>query len=307
MPLISANNITLCYEEYGGKEAPVLLLIMGYGAQLIYWPPTFVQHLVAAGFRVIIYDNRDIGLSHKFDDVRAPHPIWQMLVKKLRPRRKLAPYNLQNMAGDAIGLLDALAIDKAHVLGVSMGGMIGQIVAADHADRVLSFTAVMTSTNAPGHPGPSKEVRRALFQSARAKTKTMEQAAVIGLEFATVIASEEGKSRPEERQALVDAALERSFYPAGSKRHMAAIIDNGDLRPWTRRITAPTLVIHGREDALIPYACGQDVAANIADADWALIDGMAHDLPASLIPAMAAQVAQHCHGADTSHMADAEQ
>jgi len=146
-----------------------------------------------------------------------------------------------------------------------------------------------------------------LFQSARAKTKTMEQAAVIGLEFATVIASEEGKSRPEERQALVDAALERSFYPAGSKRHMAAIIDNGDLRPWTRRITAPTLVIHGRADALIPYACGQDVAANIPGSQWSLIDHMAHDLPASLIPAMAAQVAQHCHGADTTHMADAEQ
>ena len=294
---IVANGINIEVEDHGNPSDPAILLVMGYTAQLVYWPLDLVNGLVDHGFRVIRFDNRDVGLSYKFDGVRAPNPIRQMIAKRFMPSRNLAPYNLEDMARDAVGVLDALEIEKAHIVGASMGGMIGQLIAADHSDRVLSFTPIMSSTNAPGLPGADAEVRKVLFRTARAKTKTREEALELGLAFSTLIASEEGRSRKEERKELMQLAQERGFYPPGPKRQMAAIIETGNLRPVAKRIAAPTMVIHGAEDPLIPSACGRDIAANVNNARFELVEGMGHDLPPSKLPAMVALIAGHCKAA----------
>ncbi|MEH6791047.1 alpha/beta fold hydrolase [Parasphingorhabdus sp.] len=291
---IIANGINIEAEDHGNPAHPAILLVMGYTAQLIYWPMDFVNGLVEQGFRVITFDNRDVGLSYKFDGVSAPNPIRQMIAKRFFPKRQMAPYNLGDMARDAVGVLDALKIDRAHIVGASMGGMIGQLIAADHPDRVLSFTPVMSSTNAPGLPGAKAEVRKVLLQTARARTRTPDEALELGLAFSSLIASEEGRNRPDERRAMMQLAQERAFYPPGPKRQMAAIIDTGNLRPVANRIPVPTMVIHGADDPLIPPACGRDIAANIRDARFELVEGMGHDLPPSKLPAMVDLIADHC-------------
>lgn len=291
---VIANGINIEAEDHGNPEDPAILLVMGYTAQLIYWPMDFVNGLVEKGFRVITFDNRDVGLSYKFDGVPAPHPIRQMIAKRFFPRRQMAPYNLSDMARDAVGVLDALKIDRAHIVGASMGGMIGQLIAADHADRVLSFTPIMSSTNGPGLPGANADVRKVLMQTARAKARTPDEALELGLAFSSLIASEEGRSRREERRAMMKLAQERAFYPPGPKRQMAAIIDTGNLRPVANRIDVPTMVIHGADDPLIPSVCGQDIAANVKDARFELVQGMGHDLPPSKLPEMVDLIAAHC-------------
>ncbi|MEO9599181.1 alpha/beta hydrolase [Parasphingorhabdus sp.] len=291
---VIANGINIEVEDHGNPEDPAILLVMGYTAQLVYWPMDLVEGLVKKGFRVIRFDNRDVGLSYKFDGVQAPHLIRQMITKRFFRKRQMAPYNLSDMARDAVGVLDALKIDKAHIVGASMGGMIGQLIAADHADRLLSFTPVMSSTNGPDLPGATAEVRKVLMRTARAKPRTPEEALELGLEFSSIIASEEGRNRPEERRELMKLAQERAFYPPGPKRQMAAIIDSGNLRPVAKRIMAPTLVIHGADDPLIPHVCGQDIAKYIDGARFELIDGMGHDLPPSILPKMVALIAEHC-------------
>lgn len=294
---VIANGINIEAEDHGNPEDPAILLVMGYTAQLIYWPMDFVNGLVEKGFRVITFDNRDVGLSYKFDGVRAPHPIRQLIAKRFFPKRQMAPYDLSDMARDAVGVLDALKIDKAHIVGASMGGMIGQLIAADHADRALSFTPIMSSTNGPGLPGANADVRRVLMQTARAKARTPDEALELGLAFSSLIASEEGRSRPEERRAMMKLAQERAFYPPGPKRQMAAIIDTGNLRPVANRINVPTMAIHGADDPLIPSVCGQDIAANIKHARFELVQGMGHDLPPSKLPEMVKLIADHCRAA----------
>lgn len=294
---VIANGINIEAEDHGNPEDPAILLVMGYTAQLIYWPMDFVNGLVEKGFRVITFDNRDVGLSYKFDGVRAPHPIRQLIAKRFFPKRQMAPYDLSDMARDAVGVLDALKIDKAHIVGASMGGMIGQLIAADHADRALSFTPIMSSTNGPGLPGANADVRRVLMQTARAKARTPDEALELGLAFSSLIASEEGRSRPEERRAMMKLAQERAFYPPGPKRQMTAIIDTGNLRPVANRINVPTMAIHGADDPLIPSVCGQDIAANIKHARFELVQGMGHDLPPSKLPEMVKLIADHCRAA----------
>ncbi len=294
---VMANGINIEVEEYGDPGDPAILLIMGYTAQLIYWPIDMVNGLVDAGFRVIRFDNRDVGLSHKFDSRKAPNPIRQMIAKRFFSSRQLAPYNLSDMAKDAVGVLDALNIEKAHIVGASMGGMIGQLVAANHPDRVISFVPVMSSTNAPELPGADAKVRKALFKSARSKARNMDEALAGGLAFSSLIASREGRKRIKEREALMREALERSFYPAGPKRQMAAIIASGNLRPTAQKISAPTMVIHGAEDPLIPQACGADIAANVNNARFELVEGMGHDLPPSKLPKIVELIAGHCRAA----------
>jgi len=291
---LTANGISLEVEDHGSKSDPALLLIMGFSGQLSLWPDTFVDGLVESGFRVIRFDNRDIGLSHKLHGVKAPHPIWQLLVKRFFPRRQMAPYRLTDMAADAVGVLDALEIERAHVLGVSMGGMISQILAAEYPDRVLSLMPVMTSTNAPGLPGPDGDVRKALIKAARNRPETADEAMAAGMRFFTAIGSPGGEERHAEIEELIRKNVERSFYPEGPSRQMAAIIDTGNLRPWAARVQADTLVIHGADDPLIPYACGEDVAANIGGARFELIDGMGHDLPQNKHAELTDMVVKHC-------------
>lgn len=294
MAQVQANGIMIEVEDHGDPNDPAILLIMGYTAQLVFWPDDFVAMLVDAGFRVVRFDNRDVGLSHKFEGEGVPHPLWQLLVKRFRKQKRMAPYALEDMAADAVGVLDALDIEKAHIVGASMGGMITQIVGAEYPDRVLSLVPVMTSTNNPKLPGPDKHVRKLLIKSARKRPETPEEAVPATMNFFEAIAADKSPEHLADVEELVSRAAERSFYPQGPKRQMAAIIDTGDLRRFAARITAPTLVIHGADDPLIPPAGGQDVAANVNEARYAEIPGMGHDLPRNLLPEVTSLIAEHC-------------
>lgn len=294
---VEANGIYIEVEDHGNPSDPAILLIMGFGTQLIYWPMDMINALVGNGFRVVTFDNRDVGLSQKFDDVRAPHLIRQMLVKRLFPWRRLAPYDLNDMAKDTEGVMDALGIEKAHIVGASMGGMIAQVFAADHPDRTSSLTPIMSSTNAPGLPGAEAHVRRELYQATKSRAANLEEAIERGMTMSDMIVSKENHARRHERAALLKVALERSFYPAGRKRQMSAIIETGDLRKKARRIAVPTLVLHGSSDPLIPHPCGQDIAANVDDARFELIEDMGHDLPPSKLPVMVDLITENCRAA----------
>ncbi len=290
---ITANDIAIEVEDHGNPNDLAILLIMGFGAQLVLWPDELVEALVALGFRVVRFDNRDIGLSQKFEGAKAPHPLWHILARKFLRRRNMAPYTLEHMAADAVGVLDALEIGQAHIVGASMGGMIAQLVAANYPDRVLSLIPVMTSTNNPKLPGPDKNIRKMLFRAARNRPTDKEEAIAAGVGFFGAIAGSAGRDAAE-IEKVARRSVERSFYPEGPPRQMAAIIDSGDLRQWTRRIKAPTLVIHGADDPLIPPAAGEDVANNIEGARFEAVKGMGHDLPTVLLPEVAGMIAAHC-------------
>lgn len=293
---VQANGLEIEVEDHGNPEHPALLLIMGFSGQLSLWPDAFVDELVGRGFRVIRYDNRDIGLSQKFDGVKAPHPLWHLFVKRIFKNRRMAPYSLVDMAADAMGVLDALEIERAHVLGVSMGGMISQIVGAEYPDRVLSLMPVMTSTNAPGLPGPDKEIRKILIQAARNRPETEEEAIAAGMRFFNAIGSPGGAERQAEIAELIQKNVARSLYPEGPSRQLAAIIDTGNLRPFAQRVQAKTLVIHGAADPLILHPCGKDVADHVEGARFELVDDMGHDLPEEKHGNLADMVAEHALG-----------
>lgn len=278
MPIAKSNDIELYYEESGSKDGEAILLVMGLGVQMIGWPPAMIGRLTDAGYRVIRFDNRDIGLSSRLDGKKAPNVLLQAILAKLRIPG-LAPYRLTDMADDTIGLADALGIDRFHLAGVSMGGMIGQIVASRWPERVSSFTAIMTSTNNPRLPGARSDVAKALIAPTEPGA-TLDDAIERAVGIWTLIGTRDGGPTNEELRARITAALQRSNYPAGIRRQTAAIFGTGDLRKWTRKITAPTLVLHGTEDPLINVAGGKDVAATIAGSKLHLIDGLGHDLPA---------------------------
>lgn len=278
MPLVKANGIDIEVEEFGRTSDPAVLLIMGLAAQLTHWPMAFIDALVAAGYRVVRFDNRDIGLSEKLHAKRALKPATYMVAARLFGIRSLAPYTLHDMAADAAGVLDALEIDSAHVVGASMGGMIGQLLAANHPDRVKSFTAIMSSTNNPKLRGADPALLREIF-SARTRPHTRDEVIDRTVHLWGLIGTPDGGNNPAEFRERIAAAVDRCTYPAGVRRQIAAIISTGDLRRWTKAIAAPSLVIHGTADPLAPMQGGLDIAATIGHAKMELIDGMGHDLP----------------------------
>lgn len=295
---ITANGITIAYEDKGRRDAPVILLIMGLGGQLTLWPDEFVDALVAHGFRTIRYDNRDVGLSTRFDAAGVPNVKW-LVVKSLLGLRPPTPYRISDMAGDAIGLLDALGVAKAHIVGVSMGGMIAQHVAATYPDRALSLTSVMSTTGNRRLPRAQKEAISALAN--RPASGEKEELIAYSKRAARVIGSPGYPPEEERLDRRVRADFERAWYPPGFARQMAAIIVDGDRRAMLRTIKAPTLVIHGADDPLVPAAGGQDTAATITGAQLKLIPGMGHDLPLALVDTLADAIAAHAKGV----MADA--
>jgi pimeloyl-ACP methyl ester carboxylesterase len=276
---IRANGIDLEVEDTRGG-GPVVLLIMGLGMQLVAWPDAFVQSLADAGFRVVRFDNRDIGLSRHFDELGAPNVLWESL--KFRVGLSVrAPYRLQDMAADALGVLDALDIERAHVVGVSMGGMIAQRLALAAPPRVLSLTSIMSSSGARFLPGPKPHVLRALMSQPEG---TGEQAIVDHyVKLFRVIGS---PGFPLDEVALRDRILlgvRRSHHPAGTLRQMVAVAGDTRRAAELARISTPTLVIHGKDDPLVPFACGQDTARRIPNAQLVGVHGMGHDLPPGVV------------------------
>jgi pimeloyl-ACP methyl ester carboxylesterase len=294
MPQIEANGIALEYEDHGDKHAPVLLLVMGLGAQLTLWPDELVEALVARGFRVIRYDNRDIGLSQKMEGARAPRMVRHILMRRfgLNPR---VPYTLADMAADGLGLLDALGIDQAHLVGASMGGMIAQHIAFTHPERVLSLTSIMSTTGNPGLPPAQKQAIEVLTK----RPRSMEEAVLVehGMKIIRTIGSPGYPVEEARLRANVTRDFRRSLYPAGMPRQLAAIIADGCRRGRLAKIAVPTLVIHGEADPLVPLACGKDTAAHIPGARLKIIPGMGHDLPVELVEEIAEAIADHAHAA----------
>lgn len=294
MPTATANGIPIHYEDHGDPAAPPILLIMGFGAQLTLWPIELVEALTAQGFRVIRYDNRDIGLSHKFDGVKAPGVVKLTLMGKLglTPR---VPYTLSDMADDGAGLLDALGIEAAHIAGASMGGMIAQRFAHRHPQRTRSLISIFSTTGNPRLPPARKEAMQVLIK----RPDSMEEEALIahGMKLARTIGSPGFPTDEERLRANVTAAVRRSVYPQGPTRQLAAIVADGDRRPILSSLAVPTLVLHGEDDPLIPVAAGHDTAASIRGARLRTIPGWGHDLPLALVDELAGEIAAHARGA----------
>ena len=291
MPQITANGITLEYEAFGDPANPPLLLVMGLGAQMTLWPIELIEALTARGYYVIRYDNRDIGLSEKFGHAGVPDVRKVALMKLFGLRPKLA-YRLADMAADAADLLRVLGIDKAHVVGASMGGMIVQLLAANHPEKVLSMTSVMSTTGNRRLPRARPEAMKALMGRPPANA-SLEQVIPVGITVSRAIGSPAYPAAEERLRDRIARDFHRSFYPQGAARQLAAIIDDGDRRARLKRIGAPSLVIHGIDDPLVPVEGGRDTAANIRGAKLHEIKGMGHDLPLELVEEISDVIAAH--------------
>jgi pimeloyl-ACP methyl ester carboxylesterase len=275
MPRAPANGIELEYEVFGADDAPPLLLIMGLGAQMILWDDEFCAALAARGHRVVRFDNRDVGLSSKLDgwrtlDVVAAMGGWAL------GRPVAAPYTLSDMAADTIGLLDALGLDAAHLVGASLGGMIAQTLAIEHPRRVLSLTSIMSTTGNPRLPRARPAAAAALLEPPpRDRQSAMARAVKV---FRTI--GSPGFPLDEARvRERAGRSFDRSSHPAGVARQMLAVLASGSRVESLRRVTAPTLVIHGTDDPLVPLAAGVETARLVPSAELLLIEGMGHDLP----------------------------
>ena len=289
----TANGITITYEDKGPRDAPTILLVMGLGGQLTLWPDEFVDALNGHGFRTIRYDNRDVGLSTRFDAAGVPNVKW-MVVKSMLGLPVRSAYTLADMAADGVALLDHLAIERAHIVGASMGGMISQHIAARYPDRTLSLTSIMSSTGNRRLPRARKEAMQVLAN--RPMSGDPEDMIAYSVRAARVIGSPGYPAAEERLQRRVRADFERGWYPQGVARQMAAIVADGDRRHLLKTITAPTLVVHGEDDPLVPLAAGRDTAANIAGARLLTIPGMGHDLPLALVDTLADAIAGHAMG-----------
>ena len=289
---IRANNIDIEVVDSSPEAThlPVVLLIMGLGMQLIAWPPGLVRELMNAGFRVIRFDNRDSGLSQKFDTLGMPNLIWQGLKYKLGLSIK-PPYSVYDMALDALGVLDALQIDKAHMVGVSMGGMVAQRAVLLAPERALSLTSIMSSSGARGLPAATPAVTRQLLSRPEGKGK---QAAIDhSVKLFKAIGSPGFPMDDAFLRERVTVATERSFNPPGIARQMVAIVADSTRAAALAKVAVPTLVLHGKADPLVPFACGQDTAQRIPGARLVAIDGMGHDLPPGVVEHLLAHMVPH--------------
>jgi pimeloyl-ACP methyl ester carboxylesterase len=276
MPRAKTNGIELEYETFGDPSNPTVLLIMGLGVQMLGWDERFCNLLAGRDFHVVRFDNRDIGLSSKIEGGPMPNPLALMAGDY-----SSASYTLDDMADDTAGLLDALDIEAAHVVGVSMGGMIGQTLASRHPDRVLSLTSIMSSTGSQQTGQPKPEVLTALITPVPGDRDGYIDATT---NMFKLIGSPGYPPDEDELRGLIGASYDRSYYPAGFLRQLAAIMASGDRSKAIGGIGMPTLVIHGEDDPLITLSGGEATAAAIPGAKLVKIPGMGHDLPPALWP-----------------------
>lgn len=279
MPKAQANGVEIAYEVSGPEGGEAVLLIMGLGGQLTRWPPALVDRLAAEGFRVIRFDNRDIGLSTWLDAAGEPDlpAVFAALARGEEPD---APYRLDDMADDAAGLLEALGIARAHVVGVSMGGMIAQVLAVRHPAKVLSLVSAMSTTGNPAVPPASPEVLAVVFS--RPESTDIDSLTEHALRAQTAIQSPAWPVDPEILRPRLRSDIERAYHPAGVARQAAAVVVSGDRREALRTIAAPTVVLHGADDPLVRVEGGRDTAATIPGAELRVVAGMGHDLAAGV-------------------------
>jgi pimeloyl-ACP methyl ester carboxylesterase len=289
MSAVRANGIQIEYESFGAADAPAIVLIMGLGMQLTGWPDPFCQKLAGAGFRVLRFDNRDIGLSTHFDDRGVPNMVWQFVKARIGLRVRGA-YDLNDMAADTVSFLDALKIQTAHIVGASMGGMIAQQVAARHPARVRSLVSIMSTSGDRRLPPATREAQRALFGR---PPNPRDQRSIVDhyVRVFNVIGSPGFPTEPAELRARLEKSVARSYHPQGVARQLVAILACGDRSKDLATIRTPTLVIHGDCDPLVLPACGKDTAAKIPGAKLQMIKGMGHDMAAW--PVLADEIITH--------------
>jgi pimeloyl-ACP methyl ester carboxylesterase len=278
---VVAGGIGIEVDDQGLPDGEPLLLIMGLGMQLTGWPDELVQMLVSRGFRVLRFDNRDIGLSQYFDHLGVPSLPWAG-IRHAMGLPVHAPYSLADMAGDALGVLDALGIAQAHVCGASMGGMIAQHLAAQHPQRIKSLSLIMTTSGARRLPQPGLRVRRALLS--RPRSSAPDDVATHLRGVLAVIGSPAYLPDPVVLQQRLMANVLRAWHPAGTARQIVAVVADGDRSALLPRIQARTCIIHGEADPLVPVAAGRDLLARIPGSVGDFIPGMGHDLPGQLLP-----------------------
>jgi pimeloyl-ACP methyl ester carboxylesterase len=280
MPNLTANGITIAYEEFGDHGGRPMLLIMGLGAQMILWPEEFCEQLAARGHRVIRFDNRDVGQSSWFDQLGIPDVAAALGAAMMR-QPVSAPYLLRDMAADAVGVLDALRIDRAHIVGASMGGMIAQSVAIDFPSRVRTLTSIMSTTGNPDLPPANPEAMGVLLAP---PPTTRDEAIERSVSVFRTIGSPGFPFAEDEMRERAGRGFDRGFNPAGTVRQLVAILASGSRTEALKSVRVPALVIHGKDDPLVPLPGGQDTAAAIPGAELMAIDGMGHDLPRPLWP-----------------------
>jgi pimeloyl-ACP methyl ester carboxylesterase len=276
----SANGLTLCYDSFGDPAHPAVVLIMGMGAQLVGWDDDFCVLLAQRGLRVVRFDNRDAGRSTRLVHAGTPDVVSAMTRAWLRVP-VAAPYLLHDMALDVVGLLDALDIRRAHLVGASMGGAIGQLMALHHADRVLSLTSIMSTTGDPDLPSPRPWAVSALFRPTPSELPDYVE------HYVKTWRLLRGGSFPEEEardRARASRNHARGLNPAGAARQLVAILASGSRRRALRGVSVPTLVIHGDADPLVPLAAGSDTAESIPGAQLMVLEGMGHALPMRMWP-----------------------
>ncbi|MFW9929190.1 MAG: alpha/beta fold hydrolase [Candidatus Thorarchaeota archaeon] len=286
---VNANNIEINYDTFGDPSNPAMLLVMGLGSQMIIWPEEFCQALAANGYWVIRFDNRDVGLSTKFDDIPVPN-IMEIMTAIQQGKSVTAPYKLSDMAKDAIGLLDALNIESAHVVGISMGGMIAQVMAIEYPSRVKTLTSMSSTTGNPSLPQAKPEAMAILVNPPPSDREKNIEESIQSWRLLHGSKYFFNEDLIRERSALV---FDRNFYPPGSVRQLAAILASGSRNKELNKLSLPTLVIHGDADPLIPVEAGKDTANSIPGSELLIIEGMGHTIPQEVAPKIIASIVKN--------------
>jgi len=300
MPQAHANGLTFEYETFGQAQDPPVLLIMGVGCQLVMWPDSFCTGLADLGFHVIRYDNRDVGLSSKLEAAGAPD-IMAAVTAQLSGQPVTAPYSLDDMADDAAELLAALGLGRAHVVGASMGGMIAQLLAIRHPHTVTSLVSIMSTTGNPALSAAKPEAMAALLTPPADTSR--DSLIAQGVNTWKVIGSPKYPASDQELQAVVARSVDRMVCPDGFGRQVLAILAAPARNEALKRITAPTMVLHGADDPLVPVDGGKDTAAAIPGARLEIIDGMGHDFTEALVPVYLDTVGGFCREVEAGRAA----
>jgi pimeloyl-ACP methyl ester carboxylesterase len=280
------NGVQIEVEDSGPSGAPVLLLIRGLASQLIHWPEAFLTALTAAGFRVLRFDNRDAGLSRKFEEAGTPD------LAAVIAGRRAPPYTVADMAADAVGVLDAKGVERAHVAGMSLGGMVAQHVAFSHAERCLSVTSIMSTSGAPGLPPATPEAMESLTST---PTDPTDRECVISHNMRTqrIIESPAYPPTEAELRDYFERGYDRCYCPEGSQRQMAAAFADGSRAERLSGVSVPMLVLHGADDPLIHPACGEDTARRVPGAKLVIVPGIGHDVTTANAPVVAGHLIAH--------------